>query len=170
MKLSKIGNDEIKNKFRQELDNFTIKIFLSRMKIFFWIGPKSSIWTGKRTGKNCQVSSIPVARIPKLFLGSSLLENEMQWKLKAYFEKEEGKRQLNSLFVYGDFSDQPGVLVFPNFDNIFKTKGTKVEIDMIRAHPKKGLFVFNVKNQTSGGASNESVQKESEKHGKLIRM
>ena len=84
---------------------------------------------------------------------------------------EEVEKKLYSFFVNAFPESQPGILIFPNFDSshIFKTQGAKVEIDMIVAHPQKGLFVFNVKNQ-NGGPSVQSIQTESEKHGKFLRM
>ena len=72
----------------------------------------------------------------------------------------------------GNFMGQPGAMVFPNFDgsHIFKCQVAKVEIDMVLIHSKKGIFVFNVKNQRGKGTSAKEVKEDIDKHGKFIRM
>ena len=71
--------------------------------------------------------------------------------------------------------DQPGVMIFPNFDgsHIFKSQVAHVEIDMILIHPTKGVFVFNVKNKGSSRKctkEKQCVRDDIEKHTKFIRL
>ena len=67
-----------------------------------------------------------------------------------------------------------GVMIFPNFDgsHIFKSTVASVEIDMVLIHPKKGVFVFNVKNRKQGRSKkqNEGVKQDIKDHTNFIRL
>ena len=84
---------------------------------------------------------------------------------------------IHSWSAKGAFKDEPGVIIFPNFDgsHIFKSKAASVEIDMALIHPTKGVFVFNVKNEgTSKDADRAKqlagVRKDIKKHTNFIRF
>ena len=118
------------------------------------------------------IISVPVARVPKLFLHGSQLEKMLQQKSKSLSTGDEGEIKLYRLFMDGNFTGQPGAIVFPNVDgsHIFKCKAGSVEIDMELIHSKKGIFVFNVKNQGGKGTSAKEVKEDIDKHSKFIRM
>ena len=67
-----------------------------------------------------------------------------------------------------------GVMIFPNFDgsHIFKSTVASVEIDMVLIHPKKGVFVFNVKNRKQGRSKKQfdGVERDIKDHTKFIRL
>ena len=123
----------------------------------------------KDTGK---VTSIPVARIPKLFLHNLQMEKSLQTIFKSTQKGDEAEKKLYKLFMEGDFSGQPGMLVFPNFDgsHIFEIQVAKVEIDMILVHQTKGVFIFNVKNVGGKSAAPAKMKKDIEKHRKFAQM
>ena len=73
----------------------------------------------------------------------------------------------------GNLMDQPGTIIFPNVDgsHIFKCKAGRVEIDMVLIHSKKGIFVFNVKNQGGKGTPARKSQRRHRKNiANFIRM
>ena len=119
-----------------------------------------------------KITSVPVARVPKLFLHGSQLEKLLQKQLKSLSTGDEGELKLYRLFMDGNFIGQPGAIVFPNVDgsHIFKCKAGRVEIDMVLIHSKKGIFVFNVKNQSGKRTSVRKVREDIDKHNKFIRM
>ena len=84
---------------------------------------------------------------------------------------------IHSWSAKGAFKDEPGVIIFPNFDgsHIFKSKAASVEIDMALIHPTKGVFVFNVKNEGSSKQVDRAkqlagVRKDIKKHTNFIRL
>ena len=119
-----------------------------------------------------EITSVPVARIPKLLLHGSQLEKLLQKQLKSTLKGDEGETKLYRLFDTEIFSGEPGAIIFPNIDgsHIFKCKAGKVEIDMVLIHSKKGIFVFNVKNQGGKGTSAKEVKENIETHSNFIRM
>ena len=62
-------------------------------------------------------------------------------------------------------------MVFPNVNpqEVFKTESAQVEIDTVLAHPTKGFFVFNVKNQGEKLTS-QKIEIENERHFNFMRM
>ena len=118
------------------------------------------------------ITSVPVARIPKLLLHGSQPEKLLQKHLKSILKGDEGETKLYRLFIKENFSGEPGAIIFPNIDgsHIFKCKAGRVEIDMVLIHSKKGIFVFNVKNQRGKGTSVSKVKDDIDKHSKFIRM
>ena len=159
--------------FYKELDNFELRMpgnqsipFSDNEKVLEWARKQYPNWRERR-GK---VTSVPVARVPKMFLDNFQIEKQLQDKLKSTIKGEDAEQKLYRLFVEGSFKEEPGVIIFPNVDgsHIFNSKVGKVEIDMVLIHPQKGIFVFNVKNQ--GSSKIEKVKEDIEKHTKFIRM
>ena len=157
-----------------ELDTFNIRmpgnkdIPFSENQIFLqMIEQQYPRW--KDPGK---ITSVPVARVPKLLLHGSQLEKSLQKHLKSLSGGENGEIKLYSLFIEGNLMEKAGAIVFPNVDgsHIFKCQIAKVEIDMVLIHSKKGIFVFNVKNQGGKGTSEREVKENIKKHSSFIRM
>ena len=119
-----------------------------------------------------KITSVPVARVPKMFLHGSQLEKLLQKQLRSLSAGDEGEMKLYRLFIDGNFTGQPGAIVFPNVDgsHIFKCQVAKVEIDMVLIHSKKGIFVFNVKNQGGKGTPAKDVKENIKTHSNFIRM
>ena len=123
----------------------------------------------KEEGK---VTSIPIARVPQLFLHNLAMCKELEKTFKGTQKGELAERKLYQLFVHGKFPDQPGVIVFPNFNgsHIFQTQVAKVEIDMVLVHPHKGVFIFNVKNVGGKSTSQTELEDDIKKHSNFIGM
>ena len=160
--------------FFKELDTFNFRMpgnanipFSENQTFLQMIEQQYPRW--KDPGK---ITSVPVARVPKMFLHGSQLEKLLQEQLKSLSKGDEGEIKLYRLFMDGNFMGQPGAIVFPNFDGslIFDSQVAKVEIDMVLIHSKKGIFVFNVKNQGGKGTSVREVEEDIDKHSKFIRM
>ena len=158
--------------FYKELDNFELRMpgnqsiqFSVNENVLEWARKQYPNW--RERGK---VTSVPVARVPKMFLDNFQIEKQLQDKLKSTMKGEDAEQKLYRLFVEGSFKEEPGVIVFPNVDgsHIFKSKVGKVEIDMVLIHPQKGIFVFNVKNQRR--FKMEKVKEDIKKHTRFIRM
>ena len=100
------------------------------------------------------------------------MEKSLQKHLKSLSGGEDGEIKLYSLFEKRNFMEQPGAIVFPNVDgsHIFKCQIAKVEIDMVLIHSKKGIFVFNVKNQGGKGTSEREVKENIKKHSNFVHM
>ena len=84
-------------------------------------------------------------------------------------EKTEDK--LYRLFVNEVRTDDAGVIILPNVEgfHIFGKGGPgSVEIDMIVAHPQKGIFVFNVKNDQKPNL--QKLKYDMEKHSNFVRL
>ena len=161
-------------KFFNELDTFNFRmpgnanIPFSENQVFLqMIEQQYPRW--KDPGK---ITSVPVTRVPKLLLHGSQLEKSLQKHLKSLSGGEDGEIKLYSLFIEGNFMEQAGAIVFPNVDgsHIFKCQIAKVEIDMVLIHSKKGIFVFNVKNQGGKGTSERKVKQNIKQHSNFIRM
>ena len=115
--------------------------------------------------------SIPCVKIPRMMVRNVDLTKELQTKYKSLVKGEEGENKIYKLFTNEVLTDEAGIIVFPNVDgsHIFEKGGTgSVEIDMIVAHPQKGLFVFNVKNKTFN--KNEETLKENEKNEETEKL
>ena len=166
--------DKGEEEFFKELDTFKFRmpgnaqIPFSENQIFLqMIEQQYPKW--KDPGK---ITSVPVARVPKLFLTGSQLETSLKKHLKRTLKGDEGETKLYRLFMNGNFNGESGAILFPNVDgsHIFKCKAGKVEIDMVLIHSKKGIFVFNVKNQGGKGTPPKEVKEDIDKHSKFIRM
>ena len=119
-----------------------------------------------------RITSVPPARVPSVFLEDFQMHGKLRKILRSVQRGEAGEMKLYRSFVDGSFDKEPGMMVFPNFDgsHIFRTNIAKVEIDMVLVHSKKGIFVFNVKNQLGGASSLKQVKNDIEKHTRLIRL
>ena len=76
-----------------------------------------------------RISSVPVARVPKLFLYGLQLEKSLQKQLKSFLKGDEGETKLYRLFIKESFSGEPGAIVFPNIDSshVFKCEAGKLK-------------------------------------------
>ena len=102
----------------------------------------------KKPGK---VTSIPCARIPKVFVRKDYSSKCLQKHFNSQRKGDDGEGKIYRFFLKEVATDDGGIIVLPNVNgnHIFKQGGLgSVEIDMIVAHPWKGIFVFNVKNES----------------------
>ena len=175
--MASCGDEE----FDKELDNFELRMpgnqsipFSDNENVLEWARKQYPNW--RERGK---VTSVPVARVPKMFLDNFQIEKKLRNKMKITIKGEEAELNLYRLFVEASFKEQPGVIIFPNVDgsHIFKSKVGKVEIDMVLIHPQKGIFVFNVKNGGSFYQKRKEMEKkiadvraDIKKHTNFIRM
>ena len=163
-----------KEAFFQELDSFQLHMpggktvdFCETEVLLEMVRKQYPRW--KQIG--C-VTSVPTARVPKLFLHNQQMTKEVEKKLKLTQKGDGAEKNLFRLFVQSSFDTQPGIVIFPNVDgsHMFKERIAKVEIDMVLIHQSKGIFVFNVKNEGSKGTSWMKIEKDMENHNNLIRM
>ena len=62
-----------------------------------------------------------------------------------------------------------GIMVLPNVDgNHFKSEVAHVELDVVVVHPRKGVFVFNVKNARKLKIAN--IREDMKKHSAFIHL
>ena len=116
------------------------------------------------------VTSIPIARVPKIFLHNVKLSKNLQKVFNLTQKGEDGEMKVYKSLANDLNLEKEGLILLPNVDasHIFeKTSIGSVEIDMIVAHPSKGIFIFNVKNVKK--ISNDSIKKESLKHSQFVR-
>lgn len=93
-------------------------------------------------------TSIPIGRIPRVFLHDEQLNEKFKKRFKNLQRGESGEINIYQLLMdWGAKESNHGICLFPNVDgNLFKPKNAHVEIDTIICHPNKGIFVFNIKN------------------------
>ena len=170
----KTSNQNDQEAFFKELDSFQLHMpggktvdFSETDVLLNMVHKQYPRW--KETGS---VTSIPTARVPKLFLHNQQMTKEVEKKLKSVQQGDGAEKNLFRLFIESSFQQQPGVLIFPNLDGsqIFKTQVAKVEIDMVLIHQSKGIFVFNVKNEGGKRTTGGKIKEDIEKHNKFIRM
>ena len=162
--------------FFRELDTFEIEkpggqsIRFSdnarMLDVLRWQCPK---WEDKGN-----VSSIPIARVPRVFLHNTKMPKDLQHKLKSQQKGDKGESIIYQLFTHFPDSTQEGVIVFPNVNGHeifekFESKQGNVEIDMILAHSTKGFVVFNVKSAGGKGLTPQSIQKDIDRHCNFVR-
>ena len=94
------------------------------------------------------VTSIPFVRVPRVFLEDNQMPKFLQKQMEANQKGEEGEMKIFKCALgLSSLKLEVGLAIFPNVDShCFKKLDSHVEIDMILVHPKKGIFVFNVKN------------------------
>ena len=94
------------------------------------------------------VTPIPLARIPRVFLYDNQMPGLFKKRFQPIQKGEKGEIQIFKCALgLASLGDDVGMAVFPNIDSqCFKGFGSHVEIDLVLIHPKKGAFVFNVKN------------------------
>ena len=116
------------------------------------------------------VSSIPIARVPRLFLQNSEITLNLEERYKAIQTGEVGEKTIfEKLMKLKDLNLDGGTLIFPNVDgNHFCSQEAKVEIDFIVVDTRKGVFVVSVKNarQIMESTLVESMQK----HVNFVRL
>ena len=118
------------------------------------------------------VTSVPAARIPKVFLHNLQMSKQLEKTLKSTQKGDGAEKMLYTLFLESSFGDEPGVVILPNVNGneIFETQIAKVEIDMVLIHQNSGVFIFNVKNVGGKSASSEKVREDISKHTRFVRM
>ena len=161
--------------FVEELENFVLRLpgnqqrkFSDNQSLLEMADRQYPNWKDEGT-----ITSIPVARVPKLFLRSSHLDNEVEKVFKQNRKGDNAEKKLFQLIVEGPAHTNAGVIVFPNFDasHLFKSPRAKVEIDIILLHSKKGIFLFNIKNVGGKGFKDtKKIPDHIEKHRSFIRM
>ena len=115
-------------------------------------------------------TSVPCVRISQIIIPNEQLGTELQKHYKALQKGDEGESKMYRLFVTEVSTDDSGIIILPNVDgsHIFEKGGPgSVEIDMIVAHPTKGIFVFNVKNEIK--VNKQKLQSDFEKHKNFVR-
>ena len=170
-----LEHNESETKFFRELDDF--QLHMPGNRIFAFSNGQNLLDMVERQypdwKEEQKITSIPVARIPKVFLHNLQKHQGLQKKLKSTVNGEEAEAKLYRLFVDGPpFKGESGMIVFPNFDGslLFKSQIAKVEIDMVLVHPKKGVFVFNVKNENRKGTSSQKMEIDIERHKKFLQL
>lgn len=114
------------------------------------------------------VTSIPVARIPRLFLHCDQITEPFDKRYKGLDKGEQGEIKIYSELLKSNSKCDYGLCVFPNVDgNTFSSKDAHVEIDMVVVHPCKGIFVISVKNTTT--IKPKDVVSDMNKHVQFIR-
>ena len=171
---TKAGNESYQKQFFEELDEFLLHMpgnrtvpFSDDQNLLDMIQLQYSGW--KERGR---ITSVPIVRAPKVFLHHSQLQQHLKEKLKSAVRGDDAEMKLYCRFVDESFAEEPGMMVFPNIDgsHIFDTQVAKVEIDMVLVHSKKGVFVFNVKNQIGKGTSVQDMRDDIAKHTLFLRM
>ena len=118
---------------------------------------------GKRT-------SIPCVRIPRMIVRNDQLSKKLQKQYKSLQKGDKAENDIYRLFVNEVSTDDFGIMIFPNVDgsHIFEQGGPgSVEIDLIVAHPTKGIFVFNIKNEQK--VNIQKLRTDIRKHTDFIR-
>ena len=121
----------------------------------------------KNPGK---VTSIPCVRIPRMIVRNDQLSEKLQKQYKSLQKGDKAENDIYRLFVNEVSTDDCGIMIFPNVDgsHIFEKGGPgSVEIDLIVAHPTKGIFVFNIKNEQK--VNIQKLRTDIRKHTDFIR-
>ena len=119
-----------------------------------------------------RITSVPTARIPRLFLRNIQMSSALQKEFKSLQKGEEGEIKIYRLLMENDDKYRSGVMMFPNVNGreIFSTPSAQVEIDTILAIPVKGVFLFNIKAQGGKGLTPQKIQEDFIKHSAFLRM
>ena len=117
------------------------------------------------------VTSVPIARVPRLFLKQNQMSLKLQNDFKYLQKGEEGETKIYRLFINNKDNTQNGMMVLPNVDSseLFDTPSAKVEINLILLHPFKGVFVFNIKSQGGKGLTPLKIQEDFTRHCNFIK-
>ena len=115
------------------------------------------------------VTSIPVFRTPKLFLTGEQLSETVRERFKSCQKGEYGEINVYESLLQTSENLDDGILVLPNMDgNHFLSKEAHVELDVVVVHPKKGIFVLNVKNAIN--IKEKNLAEDMRKHTHFIRL
>ena len=121
----------------------------------------------KKPGKK---TSVPCVRIPDILILEQQMSNKLEKHYRSIQKGEKAERKIYRLFLNDVSNDDEGIIILPNFNGneIFENGSHGcLEIDMIVAHPTKGIFVFNVKNEQKPKV--ENLKNEMRKHTDFIR-
>ena len=164
-----LSDEQKRANFDNELNNLKI----------LWPGQSFKMFANDKFLKNLLVhqypdwkepknkSSIPCVHIPKMFLHNVELSKALRQKYKSLQKGEKGESIVYRCLINEFKTDDAGIIVLPNVDgsHIFQKESIGcVEIDMIVAHPLKGIFIFNVKNASMQA---ENLSKNRKKAKKL---
>ena len=118
------------------------------------------------------VTSVPTARVPRLFLHNVQMSTDMQKEFSSLQKGETGEIKVFKMLLDSFDPNHEGMIVFPNLNGreLFATKIAHVEIDTVIVHPRKGVFVFNVKKQGGKGLTPKKIKDDIQKHGNFLRM
>ena len=161
------------DEFFQELDNFELQMpgaqrvpFKDNESLVRMFRSQYPNW--KEEGN---VTSVPVARVPRLFLQNTQMSKKLQDSFKYLQKGETGETKVYRLLLHETDPNQEGMMVFPNVNpqEIFKSKSADVEIDMLVAHPTKGFLVLNIKKPGGKGLTPQKLQDDIERHDTFIR-
>ena len=156
--------------FFHELKGFKIRIpggsvisFLDNEKMLKLLRQQCPNWEEK-------VSSVPIGRVPLLFLQNTQMSTQQQEKFKLLQKGERGESKVYQMLMHDE--KHKGMLVFPNLNGneIFKSTIAQVEIDTVIAHATKGFFVFVVKNIGGKGLTPQKMQSDIHRHCNFIRL
>ena len=144
--------------FFQELDNFQIPIpagsnfsFYDNEKMLKILHEQCPNWEEK-------VSSVPMGRVPRLFLHGTQMSKKEQRDMILLLKREPSETKLYQMLMHDE--KQKGVLVFPILIGfkIFYSRVAEVEIDTVLAHSTKVFFVFVVKNSEGKDLAPQQIQ------------
>ena len=118
------------------------------------------------------VTSVPTARIPRLFLHNVQMSSDMQKEFGSLQKGEIGEIKVYKMLLNSSDPDREGIIVFPNINGreLFKTTIAHVEIDTVLIHPSKGVFVFNIKKQGGKGLTPQKIINDMQNHGNFVRL
>ena len=115
------------------------------------------------------VTSIPVFRTPQLFLTGEQLAETVRERFKSCQKGEYGEIKVYESLLQTSENLDDGILVLPNMDgNHFLSNEAHVELDVVVVHPKKGIFVLNVKNAIN--IKEKNLAEDMRKHTNFIRL
>ena len=160
-----------RNDFHNELDSFEIHLparnivkFSNDEALQDFMDHQYPRWN--LTGN---VTSIPVFRTTKLFLTGEQLSETVRERFKSCQKGECGEIKVYESLLQTSENLDDGILVLPNMDgNHFSSKEAHVELDVVVVHPKKGIFVLNVKNAIN--IKEKNLAEDMRKHTNFIRL
>ena len=163
--------NKMSKEFQKELANFQI-LFPGGKKINFSDNEfLASFLQHQFPDWKRQVTSVPVARLPRLFLQHDQMPTTtLRGQLSSLQKGEAGEISVYDFLMKSGEYLECGCLVFPNVDGTrhFRCSVGCVELDVVVLHPKKGAFVFNVKN--AGNVKEKSIVADILKHSHFIRL
>ena len=122
--------------------------------------------------KRGKITLVPTAMVPRLFLHNVQMYTDMQKQVNSLQKDETHEIKLFKNLLQCLGSNHEGMMVFPNINgrDLFETKIAQVEIDVVIVHPRKGVFVVNIKKQGGIGFSPKKMKDDMQKRENLVRM
>ena len=160
--------------FFRELDNFELQMpgacrvsFGDNKRLVRMLRLQYPNW--EEEGK---VSSVPIARVPRLFLHNTQMSKKLQKDFNFLQKGEVEEIKVYRLLLDAADPNQKGMMVFPNVNarEIFETESAQLAIDIVVAHPTKGFFVFNIKSQGEKELTPQKIQWDNDRHKGFINM